>query len=69
MFANETIKVEVESKTFEVLWQDLGSKQEVTVFRDGKKLGTKEFSHLTDQGEGVIQYAIKSILFETGLKD
>lgn len=58
---------ELENETFEILWQDHGPTKKLTVFREGKKIGSKEFSHLTDQGQGVIAYAIKALLLESGL--
>lgn len=54
--------IEVDNETFEVLWQDQGQEQKLVVFRNGKAIGSKEFSHLTDRGQGVLTYAVRSVL-------
>lgn len=61
------MQVEIYNQDFEVLWQDFGSTKKLTVFKDGKKIGSKEFSHLIDQGKGVVSYTIKSLILESGL--
>lgn len=68
MITTTKIPIQVENKSYDVFWNDLGHKQMITVFQDGHILGSKEFTHLTDNGQGVIEYVVKSILRETGLK-
>lgn len=59
------IPVTVDSQEYEVLVQDLGASQKLTVFRAGKRIGFREVSHLTDLGPGVLAYTVKMVLLKT----
>lgn len=69
------IPVKVYDDTYEVIWQSfpkrLGSKRDafklLLVFNKGELIGTKEFDLWTDEGHGVIEYAVKSILRDISL--
>lgn len=67
MILENQLHVEIESQMFEVLVFDMGAVSKLVVCKNGKAIGSREFSHLTDKGQGVIQYAVKAIVRETGL--
>lgn len=56
------IPVDLDGTQFAVTWQDFGSYMRLNVFHNEKLLGSKNFPIATDQGEGVVRYAIRSIL-------
>ena len=63
---NRTV-VSVGGLDFEVLWQDQGKTQKITVFLKGQQIGEREVSHLTDQGAGVLIYLVRTVYLESGL--
>lgn len=56
------IPMTVDGKKFAVTWQDFGSYFKMNVFQNGKQFGSKKFPILVDTGDGVMAYAIKSMM-------
>lgn len=54
--------VTVDGMEFAVKWHDFGSYLKMNVFQNDKLLGSKKFPIATDTGEGVVVYAIRSLL-------
>jgi hypothetical protein len=56
------IPVTVDGMEFAITWHDYGSFMKLRVFQNDKLLGHKNFPIATDQGQGVVAYAVRSIL-------
>ena len=56
------IPVRVDGTEFEVTWHDYGSFTKLRVYQNGKALGFKDFPLTTDQGQGIIEYSVRSLL-------
>lgn len=52
----------VDGAMFAVKMHDFGPYVKMNVFQDGKLIGSKKFPIATDMGEGVVTYAIRSLL-------
>lgn len=65
MQINNRIPVIIESEFYEVLWHEhANGMQRVYVFHNDKQIGSKLFNHLTDKSQGVIEYAVKAVLYQ-----
>ena len=54
--------VSVDGMEFEIKQLDFGSYIKMNVFQNSRLLGSKKFPIATDRGEGVVTYAIRSLL-------
>ena len=54
--------IEVDGTMFAVKMHDFGPYVKMNVFHEGKLIGSKKFPIATDMGEGVVTYAIRSLL-------
>lgn len=54
--------VVVDGTMFAIKWHDFGPYMKMNVFHEGKLIGSKQFPIATDRGEGVVTYAIRSLL-------
>lgn len=54
--------VTVDGTMFAVKMHDFGPYVKMNVFHEGKFIGSKKFPIATDMGEGVVIYAIRSLL-------
>jgi hypothetical protein len=52
----------VDGMEFAVKWHDFGSYLKMNVFQNDKLIGSKQFPIATDTGDGVVTYAIRSLL-------
>lgn len=59
---SEKRKIKVKNQIYEYEWLDNGPIQNLSIYKFGKHIGTKEFSHLTDKSMNVVQYAVKSLV-------
>jgi hypothetical protein len=54
--------IKVDGTMYAYTWHDFGSYMRLRIFRDDRVLGHKDFPISTDQGQGVIEYSIRSLL-------
>lgn len=58
----QMVPITVNGTDFELTTEDLGSYFKVSVYKDGKYLGTRQIGHLVDTEIGTMRYIVKSIL-------
>lgn len=51
----------VDGTIYEGLWQDRSTEKRLLIFKEGKTLGQKIMAIVTDQGQGVLEYSVRSL--------
>lgn len=60
--SNERMQLKVDGTLFELTVQDYGSHWKVRVYQNDKVIGFKDFPIRTDLNNGVLTYAVRSML-------
>lgn len=61
MQISNRFEFQVDGVVYEGLWQDRGSEKRLTIFKDNRTLGHKIMAISNDEGQGVLEYAVRSL--------